>query len=573
MDRFFAQLDELLKRLHGAGYGGYKRLQGRVFRDRGLELRVIHVQADPFAPPSTVAVRVERDRADLPAWAFANSVRRVACADFIHRNLARLARQWAKPLGTGRSGEIDVPRPAQEVLQRSTVTVFDTGDVLVRLGVGLPATGRRVRGREAAELLCHVLPRLVLEATVRGEIDLGALRTHVETVEDATWLREQVTAAGLVAFVADGAILPRRSGVDDRPMGADEAVPFSSPPSLRKEFELPNRGKISGMAIPAGVTLIVGGAYHGKSTLLRALERGVYNHVPGDGREFVVADATAVKIRAEDGRYVAGTDVCNFIAELPTGADTTHFVTQSASGSTSQAAAIIEALEVGAKCLLIDEDTSATNLMVRDARMQRLVPGEYEPITPYVDRVGYLFRQLGVSSILVVGGNGDYLDVADRVICMREYRPIDVTEEARRVARELPTGRVPVRRPWRSIRRRLLVPETIDPSRGRKACAVRARGRGALEFGSELLDLAAVEQIVESGQVQAIGLALARARELLPLARMSPGECAVQIESLIREQGLDWLDRAGRAVLSEFRAHELAAALNRLRSLRTRPAD
>ena len=101
------------------------------------------------------------------------------------------------------------------------------------------------------------------------------------------------------------------------------------------------------MGIRKGITLIVGGGYHGKSTLLKALEAGVYNHIAGDGREFVITDDTAFKLRAEDGRSITGVDISPFIKNLPNKKDTVHFSTEDASGSTSQAANLMEALESG----------------------------------------------------------------------------------------------------------------------------------------------------------------------------------------------------------------------------------
>ena len=181
-------------------------------------------------------------------------------------------------------------------------------------------------------------------------------------------------------------LLPRRSGVDDRPLEGGGVVPFRSPESLRVVLQAPNAGSVPGMGVPVGVTLVVGGGFHGKSTLLRALEAGVYNHRPGDGRERVVSDPDTVKVRAEDGRAVAGVDISAFIDGLPLGQDTHHFTTPNASGSTSQAATIVEALESGAHALLVDEDTSATNFMLRDRRMQSLVPKDAEPITPFQPR-------------------------------------------------------------------------------------------------------------------------------------------------------------------------------------------
>lgn len=215
-----------------------------------------------------------------------------------------------------------------------------------------------------------------------------------------------------------------------------------SPASLSITIQTPNSGTVSGMGIPKGVTLIVGGGYHGKSTLLRALEIGVYNHVPGDGRERVVSNPSAVKIGAEDGRRIEKVNISPFINNLSFGKNTQAFSSENASGSTLQAANIIESLEIGASVILIDEDTSATNFMIRDHRMQELVSKEKEPITPFIDKVRHLYTDCGVSTILAIGGAGDYFDVADYVICMVEYTPRDVTGDAKRITDKFVSERI-----------------------------------------------------------------------------------------------------------------------------------
>ena len=170
-------------------------------------------------------------------------------------------------------------------------------------------------------------------------------------------------------------------------------IHFVSPSSMEVTLNLPNHGPLKGMGIPKGITLIVGGGYHGKSTLLEALELGVYNHIAGDGREYVITESDAVKIRAEDGRSIKSADISLFINDLPNGKDTCCFYTEDASGSTSQAANVMEAIETGSRLLLIDEDTSATNFMIRDELMQRVVKRSQEPITPFIERVQWLAQE------------------------------------------------------------------------------------------------------------------------------------------------------------------------------------
>ncbi|HHY91931.1 MAG TPA: ABC-ATPase domain-containing protein, partial [Firmicutes bacterium] len=369
----------------------------------------------------------------------------------------------------------------------------------------------------------------------------------------------------------DGAILPRESGAGDRPLKEGRVVPFRTPPELAVEVDLPHRGRVRGLGIPRGVTLIVGGGYHGKSTLLRAIERGVYNHIPGDGRELVVTVADAVKIRAEDGRSVSGVDISPFIGNLPFGQGTQDFSTPNASGSTSQAANIVEALEVGTHLLLLDEDTSATNFMIRDARMQELIPKAGEPITPFIDRVRQLYEHRGVSTILVVGGAGDYLDVADRVIRMQNYLPAEVTGEARAIAAARPSGR---RRepgaPLKDVTERIPLPESFALATREK---VKAKGTDTVLLGHEELDVANVEQLVDPAQANALAAMIRYAAQHYIDGRRTLRAVLEQVFADCARAGLEvvspWQGQhPGELALP--RPYELAAAINRLRRLRVR---
>jgi len=556
-----------LRAMDGNGYKAYRRLAGRWdFAD--FALLVDHVQADPFAAPTRVRAIVPPRAAGLSTDAYATPARATGAAAALARSFAETAALRSRTRGTGKSGEIRMEHPGQKVMAQTALLIHPDGAVEARLTVGLPARGRRIAGGQAIELLGDELPSVV-RATLRSDaIDHGDLEAHAAANEDAEALRAGLAAKGLVAFVADGARLPRQSGIDDRPLDEGTVVAFRSPESMRVSLETPNAGPVFGMGIGEGVTLVVGGGFHGKSTLLRALEAGVYNHRLGDGRERVVARASAVKVRAEDGRSIAGVDISTFIDDLPFDRPTRAFTTPNASGSTSQAAAIAEALEVGADLLLVDEDTSATNFMIRDRRMQALVPEPLEPITPFVDRVRALAGD-GVSSVLVIGGSGDYLDVADRVVRMADYLPADVTEEAMRVARSLPTGRRSgAAHAYRRPPPRRVVPESVDPSRGRRSAYVRVPDDKTLLFGQETIDLAAVEQLASRAQTRAIGQAMALlARSVLARAQ-TLSEALDELERTVDEGGLDALDDRAVGDLAAFRRFEVAAAMNRLRSLR-----
>jgi len=562
----FAEFDDLratLRRIDGRGYKAYKDIRG-AYVCADMEVHVDHVQGDPFAAPSRLRVVVPPEVADFPAELLATEARRVAVSDYVARAFAWSCRQYEKRRGSGKSGRIDVDAPGQEVLRRTACRVDGDG-VEIRLNVGLPAAGRRVLGREAAELLLEDVPDAVDDAARFESLDAERLWRHVRCVEDQWALRDQLADADLVAFVADGSILPRRSGIDPRPMTGDDVVPFASPPSLEVTLSAPHAGEVTGMGIPRGVTLVVGGGYHGKSTLLSALELGIYDHRPGDGRERVVSDPSGVKIRAEDGRRVEKVDISAFIGELPGGRDTARFSTEDASGSTSQAANLVEALEAGAELLFLDEDTTATNFMIRDHRMQQLIASDREPITPLVDRIRQLFEQRGVSVVLVVGGSGDYFDVADTVIAMHDYRPEDVTARAKAIA-ETPTGRVAeVTDGFSSPRARVPLGDSISARKGRRDAKIAARDLRRIQFGEHDIDLSALSQLVDRSQTDAIGRAILHARRFMD-GRPLPEVLDAVMADVARE-GLDALDDRQLGALAQFRRQELAAALNRLRSL------
>ncbi|MBE9129338.1 MULTISPECIES: ABC-ATPase domain-containing protein [unclassified Coleofasciculus] len=561
-------LHQLLLQLDDRGYKAYKDIKGR-YQFPHFTLIVDRVQGDPFASPSQVRVQIPQSIADFPPELYRTPSREIALRDYLTRQFDRVAKTMSDRRGTGNSGLIAITQVGQSVLERTSAFITDEL-VEVRFVVGLPARGRRISGWQAAEMLCKDIPQLVDDALKYKSLDATAIQQHVETVEDADWLRQQLDERELVAFVADGAILPRMSGVNDRPL-RDDAIPFQSPEALRVTFTCPNRGVVTGMGISEGVTLIVGGGYHGKSTLLGALEVGVYNHIPGDGREFVVTRSSAVKIRAEDGRSIASVDISPFINQLPQGRSTRQFSTPNASGSTSQAANIIEALEADAQLLLVDEDTAATNFMIRDHRMQQLIAKEKEPITPFIDKVRQLYTDYGVSTLLVMGGSGDYFDVADTVIAMDNFQPHDVTKKAKAIAEQHKTERLAEGgTEFGDIAPRIPSPESIDPSRGQREVKLKVRDVDEVVFGTEEIDVAAVEQIVEKGQLRAIAQAIVYAKRQCINGRHTMPEILNRVMADIESNGLDILSNLPEGDLVLFRRFELAAALNRLRTLKVR---
>ena len=563
MQRLGATLD----RIDRKGYGAYRDLSGT--HDLGhFVLFMDRVQRDPFAPPSLIRIRTKVNPFDPTL--FENSVRRVAFEDFLTRSVEREIRRVVRGnRGSGGSGRVEIQRASQVVLPRTSMVV-EPGYVEARMAVGLPARGRSVDASAARTVLLEELPEVVrrgLDPAPEGGVDVERAKLHVESVEDAYHLRGLLPGLGLVAFVADGAVLPRESGASDRPL-REGAVPFGSPEEHRVEVELPNKGVVSGMGVAEGVTLVVGGGFHGKSTLLSALSWGVYDHVPGDGRELVVTRGDAVKVRAEDGRSVSGVDISAMIGDLPGGRSTKVFSTPNASGSTSQAANIAEAIEVGTSLLLVDEDTSATNFMIRDERMRELV--RREPISPFIDLVRPLHRSLGVSTVVVVGGVGDYLDVADRVILLEDYAPSDATPRSREVTKRFPLRAPLTQRAVRPPRERAIDTSSINLRRGKRQTA-RGRGLNTIELGRERVDLSYLEQLAEAGQTEAVARII---REWATAGEVrGVGELVREALASVSEKGLDSLGnyRGHPGEMSLPRAQEVAAATNRVRSLRAGP--
>ena len=415
-------LKNLLKRIDHRGYPAYKDTKG-MYRFPGYVLSIDHVQGDPFASPSKVSVHVKGATAGFPKELYCGDCQRIALQDDLTRRFGMLAGKHAfQAKGSGKSGLISVSRCGQEVLERTACRIDEkSGDVVLRMEIGFPANGRTINARELEKILFDYVPECVENALFYKKRDAKKLRQVIDLAEDQAYIREQLKERGLVAFVANGSILPRESGVSAKPMRG--AVAFVSPKEMEVTLDLPHKGTLSGMGIRKGITLIVGGGYHGKSTLLKALELGVYDHIAGDGREYVITDATAVKLRAEDGRSIKQADISMFINDLPNGKDTRTFCTEDASGSTSQAANVIESMEAGAKALLIDEDTSATNFMIRDELMQRVIHREMEPITPFIERIRELYEQYDISTVIVAGSSGAYFHIADTIVQMDKYVP------------------------------------------------------------------------------------------------------------------------------------------------------
>ena len=562
-----AELRSLLNRIDRRGYPAYKDTRG-TYQFPNYILSIDHVQGDPFAAPSRLSILVKGRAAGFPPELYDRPHRRIALQDQLTRRFGAAAERFSfQAKGSGQSGLIAVSRCGQEVLERTACRLDPkSGDVLMRFEVGFPANGRTVNAGELGKILFDFLPKCAEQALFYQNIDRERLRAAVDLAEDQHCVREQLPGLGLCAFVANGSVLPRASGVSSKPMG--DGVKFVSPKELEVTLDLPRGRQITGMGIRRGVTLIVGGGYHGKSTLLGALELGVYDHIAGDGREYVITDPTAVKIRAEDGRSIRKTDISLFISGLPNGKDTAAFETEDASGSTSQAANVIESIEAGTSLLLIDEDTSATNFMVRDELMQRVIRRDMEPITPFIERVRELYESYGVSTVLVAGSSGAYFHVADTVIQMDRYVPRDITALAKAEAGNFPI-RVDPPKPAAPLcfdRR----PQPSPSFSGGDRTKIKTLPREGVMVNKEVIDLRYVEQLVDSEQLTALGYCVVYALRNLLDGRRDLRRVADELEAAIDRGTLAALcgDRSGVPGLARPRRQEILACLNRCRGLR-----
>lgn len=560
------QLEEKLNQLDGKSYKGYKSIQGKYEFDN-YALMIDYVQGDPFAAPSRIRVSIPFEQRKMkPEWQKTSS-RKIYAEDAIARKTAEeIYKLNYRIKGSGKSGLIAIDAPGQEVLERTAVSLKEKETVFC-FSVGLPANGRRINGKEAQKLFFRAIPNIIEQAFYK--LDDSRIDEATQLADQHDAIKEALRKNDWVAFVANGAILPRKSGISDMPM--KEAVPFQSPADNEVSISVPHREEpLKGMAIKQGITLIVGGGYHGKSTLLQAIERGVYPHVQGDGREYVLTDPNAMKVRAEDGRQVTNVNISPFINHLPHAQDTSQFTTENASGSTSQAANVMEALEAGANTLLIDEDTSATNFMIRDSRMQELVAKEKEPITPFIDKVKQMKDQLNISTVLVMGGSGDYFDMADQVILMDHYLPYNVTAEAKKIADKYPTDReTEGGKEFGTISERAFLPKTIQAQAGKKL-KVQAKGKALILMGKTEILLSNVEQLVDTSQTRMIAEIIRfidqknLLRPDLPLSDLLD-----QTEQQIEQSGMASFTpfpNQHPGDLARPRRLEIAAAFNRMRT-------
>lgn len=559
-------LKNILDRIDHRGYPAYKDTKGE-YQFSKYVLDIEHVQGDPFASPSQIRISVSGKVAGIPSKYFDKKHKRIATQDYLLRKIGSEIAKNSKQRGSGKSGLMHISRCGQEVLERTACQINDRdGEITVRLEVGFPANGRTINASELERILFHILPDIVNRTVLYKNIDIAELDDVMRLTENQFFIRNEMKNRELTAFIADNSILPRKSGISAEPL--KDAVKFRAPESMKIKMDLPDGTAIYGMGIPKGVTLIVGGGYHGKSTLLEALQMGVYDHVAGDGREYVFSDVSSVKIRAEDGRSISQTDISMFINNLPNKLDTRCFSTQNASGSTSQAANVIEAVETGCKVLLIDEDTSATNFMIRDELMQLVVTKDKEPITPYIDRVRELYESYGVSTILVAGSSGEYFNKADKIIQMDEYHTFDITEYAKDIAQKHGYHAK------KSVEKDVAMPNFNRCARVNKDwigewAKIKVNGKDAVSINRDSIDTRYLEQLADEEQLRMIGYLFVYMNQSIFGKNNTLQDSVEKLAQMLEKNGLKDILQGKKIPcnLAMPRKQELFMCINRFRKL------
>lgn len=574
------ELRMLLRSIDHKGYPNYKQTAGSYHFNQ-FDLYIDHVQGDPFASPSSLHIEVSHEQAKFPEAYYkgnsqlkdnagnvggdATKAARIALQDHLTRLLSAQFEQYNfKAKGSGKSGLISISRCGQEVLERTACEITDE-KIIMRFHVGFPAFGRTINAGELEKILFEFLPKCVENSVYYVNLNKKKVEAAVFLAEDQYVLRQTLRQEKLVSFVANGSILPRKSGISDVPMKG--AVLFTSPSSMERSFILPHKGEIKGMAVPEGITLIVGGGYHGKSTLLSAIQQGVYNHIEGDGREFVITEDTAIKLRAEDGRSIRNVDISMFINDLPNNKDTGSFDTEDASGSTSQAAGVVEGIEAGTRLFLIDEDTSATNFMVRDEFMQQVISREKEPITPFLERARDVYEKSGISTILVAGSSGAFFYIADYILQMDCYNTVDITSNIKGLCsgHTAPRTQAP----------NYAVPDfqrVLPPYHGGRGGSrhehmkVKAFGLESLSLDKESVNVRYVEQLTDAEQTTALAYLMRYILENKLDGRATVQDIVRSVEQELEQKGFKpFCSSYIPCGLARPRTQELYACLNRFR--------
>lgn len=574
-------LKKLIYSISDQSYQNIQKLRGD-FQFPGYIFSFLKIQGSPGANPASIAtVKVPIEDSQLPEQFLSSPSNRLAVADFLIRRFNQGIDKFAQQnRGKQGSGSFHIIILGQKMLERDSV-LFTEDTVELRFIFSLPAkcSGNQFDAEQAWLMLEQELKAIVdfaLYYQKYNEETKNSLGRFLEIQQSRLQIKQYMESNGLCVFINNGASLPRQSGVDDRPAMGAEIKNFQSPEISQIEIPLSANESIKGMAIKEGISCITGGGYHGKSTLLQAILSGVYAHIPDDGREYIVTREDAVFIRAEEGRSICNVDISPFIGPLPNGVKTENFSTENASGSTSQAAAMVEAIEMGSRFLLFDEDSCATNFLIRDELIKKVLDLAKEPINPLITTVRSIWKQHHISMIFVVGGLGIFLQKADTCLLMDNYQCKDITTKVRKELGEIAEENGNHLN-FSSVR--LLLADNFDPSytnqRLKKELPKRIKDlRNAprqLEYGMDLINLEALPQIVEAPQLLSVGYCLLVLRQAMQEqgGQIQPIDYWLKwLYKKLDQQGMPFLQPDYPGTLSLPRKYEVGAAINRIRSLK-----
>ncbi len=576
------KLKTLLYSISNQPYQKIQKIRGS-FQFPHYEFKFIRIQGSPGANPASIAsVKVSIESSEFPRQFLISSHSRLAVADFLIRRFKQgIVKFSQQNRGRDGSGSLNTIELSQKMLERDCV-LFSEAEIELRFIFSLPAKGSgggQFDADQAWQMFQQELNAIVDYALIYKGYDKASrelLNEYLQIQIKRQEIKHYMEQNGLCVFINNGACLPRQSGIDDQPARGEGIKKFQSPTINQINIPLSNNDRIQGMAIKEGITCITGGGYHGKSTLLQAILAGVYAHIPGDGREFIVTREDAVFIRAEEGRSIRNVDISPFIGTLPNGLNTQSFSSENASGSTSQAASIIEAVESDSRLLLFDEDTCATNFLIRDELIKKVLDSENEPIKPLYSTVRSMWKQHGISMIFVVGGLGVFLQKADTCLMMDNYQCKNITNKVREKLGEIAEENE-ISLDFSA--QRLLATDNFNPSyinkRLKKEVPKRIKplrnSPKQLEYGMDLINLEALPQIVEAPQILSVGYCLLRLRKEMEIQANSTQTIEYWLGwlyKMLEQQGLSFLQADYPGTISLPRKYEVAAAINRIRSLR-----
>lgn len=560
------EFDSILRQIDGHQPSEYSKLAGDFDFTRFV-LHNINIPSFESEPcESLFVIHVPQMIAGFPESIYDSPIRRTALEDYLTRKMDDAIQCVSHRQASGLAEcRISIARPGQEILPRSSM-VIARDYVEARIMVRLPVVLGKIAADEARILFLDYLPEIVNSSLIYCYLNSKELLRFVSLMEDADTIRHDLQSRGMVSFAATGSKLNRHLGTD---LPSQDGARLEVASELEVEVSTPNAGRVRGLTIPVGVTLIIGDNYSGRSELINALAAGIYNHIPNDGREQVISVPDAVHIVAESGRSIQKVDISPFLLTSRTGESTKEFSSSCATPAESQMAGVTEALHVGAQALFFDESSSDPTFLAMDSRVTRLSDTWGGGMASLSDRARQIADDLRVS--VVVGAcacAAEFIPIADTILLIDNYRVVDITKKARELDLAKPTRFPRCDLPTPNDSYRWVIPSSLDPSLGREEAVIQTNGRLQLLFGRHIVDLSAVPQIADVHQTLAIGWLLYHAKLYHLDDSRTVSEILDLLDKDLATDGMDAITRDLRGDLARPRRFEIAAALNRLNSLR-----